>query len=68
MNKTSKPILLVNSNVDSVSPPDYFSSIRNENVKKITLKERSHSSLMVFSKEDADIIERWLVQQASFVP
>lgn len=68
VNKTSKPILLVNSNVDSVSPPDYFSAISNENVIKVTLKGRSHSSLMVFSEKDADIIEGWLLQQPSFVP
>jgi len=65
--QTNKAILLVNSNVDSVSPPGYFSSIINENVKKIMSKDRSHSSLMVFSKEDASIVESWLVEQPNFV-
>lgn len=65
VDKTSKSILLINSTVDSVSPPDYFSSISNENVKKVTLKDRSHSSLMVFSKEDARIVEDWLVEQGN---
>lgn len=66
--KSNKPILLVNSNVDPVSEADYFSSVKNDNVKNIILKERSHSSLMVFSKEDANIIEKWLVQSQVFLP
>jgi uncharacterized protein len=60
LNKTLKPTLLVNSNIDSVSPPEYFSSIDNEQLTKFIFKNRVHSSLMVFNKEDASKIELWL--------
>lgn len=55
-----KPVLLINSDVDSLSPPAYFSSIQNEFVEKVTFKTRSHSSLMVFDGDDVGEIESWL--------
>lgn len=56
-----KPVLLINSDVDSLSPPAYFSSIENEFIEKVTFKTRSHSSLMVFDRNDVDIVETWLI-------
>lgn len=58
--KTSKPVLLINSNIDSVSPPGYFQSVENKQVTQLVFKNRAHSSLMVFSTEDAKKIEKWL--------
>ena len=62
LTKTSKPVLLVNSNIDSVSPPSYFLSNKNEQIKQFILKNRAHSSLMVFNKEDSNKIEKWLIK------
>jgi pimeloyl-ACP methyl ester carboxylesterase len=61
LTETKKPVLLINSDVDSLSPPAYFSSIQNELVKKITFNARSHSSLMVFDRDDVIEIENWLI-------
>lgn len=58
---TEKPVLLINSDVDSLSPPAYFSPIKNKVVEKLIFKDRSHSSLMVFDSDDADKIESWLI-------
>ncbi|MGX5202445.1 alpha/beta hydrolase [Aliikangiella sp. IMCC44632] len=58
--KVSKPVLLVNSDIDSVSPPGYFQSNKNQQVTQLILKNRTHSSLMVFSKDDSNKIENWL--------
>ncbi|WP_448556828.1 alpha/beta fold hydrolase [Thalassotalea montiporae] len=58
--ESSKPALLINSNVDSVSPPSYFSSVANKHLTKLIFEGRVHSSLMVFSQIDASKIEKWL--------
>lgn len=60
LTKTSKPVLLVNSNIDSVSPPSYFLSDKNQQITQFIFKNRAHSSLMVFNKEDSNKIEKWL--------
>lgn len=57
---TEKPVLLINSDVDTLSPPAYFSSVNNNLVKKVMFKNRSHSSLMVFDRNDAGSVEQWL--------
>tara|TARA_R110001606_G_scaffold344036_2_gene492694 strand:+ start:341 stop:1318 length:978 start_codon:yes stop_codon:yes gene_type:complete len=62
LNESSKQILLVNSNIDSVSPPNYFLSVKNKQVKKLIFENRAHSSLMVFNKEDSSKIEKWLFE------
>jgi len=59
---TEKPVLLINSNLDTLSPPAYFSSIQNKLVEKIVFKNRSHSSLMVFDSNDISEVERWLMK------
>lgn len=58
-----KPVLVVNSDVDSVSPPEYFSSLESDFITLEVFKGRNHSSLMVFSKEDASLIEKWLKEE-----
>jgi len=59
---TEKPVLLINSNIDTLSPPAYFSSIQNEQVEKVLFKNRSHSSLMVFGSNDISEVEHWLLK------
>ena len=61
LSHSSKPILLINSNVDSVSPPRYFNSVNNERVTKLVFQDRAHASLMVFDSKDAKLIEQWLL-------
>ena len=58
--ESSKPVLLINSNVDSISPPSYFSAVTNKQLTKLIFENRAHSSLMVFSQKDASKIEKWL--------
>jgi len=62
LNESSKPTLLVNSNIDSVSPPNYFSSVKNKQITKFIFENRAHSSLMVFNREDSSKIEKWLFE------
>lgn len=61
LTETEKPVLLINSNVDSLSPPAYFSTVKNNVVEKVVFKDRSHSSLMVFGSDDTGYVEKWLV-------
>ncbi|WP_077283712.1 alpha/beta hydrolase [Cognaticolwellia aestuarii] len=60
LNESNKPTLLVNSNIDSISPPNYFLSVKNKYLTKLIFEDRAHSSLMVFNKEDSRKIEKWL--------
>lgn len=61
LTETEKPVLLINSNVDSLSPPAYFSTVKNNVVEKVVFKDRSHSSLMVFGSDYTGYVEKWLV-------
>lgn len=60
LNESSKPTLLVHSNIDSVSPTNYFLSVKNKYITTLIFENRAHSSLMVFSQEDSSKIEQWL--------
>lgn len=60
LNESNKPVLLVNSNIDSVSPISYFLPVKNKQLTKLIFENRAHSSLMVFNKEDSSKIEKWL--------
>ncbi|MCW8108971.1 lysophospholipase [Alteromonas ponticola] len=62
LTNTRKPVLLVNSNIDSVSPPSYFLSDANSQVTQLIFKNRAHSSLMAFDKQDSSKIEKWLLK------
>lgn len=60
LTETEKPVLLINSDIDSLSPPAYFSAVKNNLVEKVIFKNRSHSSLIVFDRDDAGYVEKWL--------
>jgi esterase/lipase len=60
LNESNKAVLLVNSNIDSVSPISYFLPVKNKQLTKLIFENRAHSSLMVFNKEDSSKIEKWL--------
>lgn len=62
INTTDKPVLVINSDVDSVSPPSYFAAIENNAIEKVIFQGRSHSSLMVFDKQDTQLFEQWLTE------
>ena len=62
INDSNKPVLIVNSDVDNVSPPTYFAFTDNQNVHQLLFRNHSHSSLMVFDGEDVIHIEEWLSQ------
>lgn len=55
-----KSTLLVTSDLDPVSPTEYFAAIENPNIHQVTWLGRNHSSLMLFDKADATMIEAWL--------
>jgi pimeloyl-ACP methyl ester carboxylesterase len=55
-----KPVLIINSNVDSVSPSEFFSNIENEYVELEIFDNRSHPSLITFGDKDVELIEGWL--------
>lgn len=58
--QSSKPILFINSDIDSVSPALYFSQLKGEHIQLTEFKGRSHPSLIAFSTKDAEVVEQWL--------
>lgn len=58
----AKPVLLINSDVDSVSPVEYFSDIDNQSINKQVFNSRSHPSMISFSTDDTALVEAWLKQ------
>ncbi|WP_210418617.1 alpha/beta hydrolase [Aliikangiella coralliicola] len=59
---SKKPLLVVTSDKDSVSPSNYFSSLSGDNVQLIEFNGRNHPSLIAFSTEDTKVIESWLYE------
>ena len=57
----NKPVLIINSDLDSVSPVEYFSAIQNKSVQLTVFENRSHPSLMAFDKDDTSTLEVWLM-------
>lgn len=60
LNQINKPTLLINSDVDSVSPTDYFFGLQNPNIQQINFEGRSHPSLISFGNEDVAVFENWM--------
>ncbi len=58
----SKPVLVVNSDVDAVSPPGYFAHLHQGSLQVVKFPQRSHGSLIAFDNEDSGVIENWLMQ------
>ena len=55
-----QPVLIFTSEFDKVSPYSDFVGFPNKNIQVVNRPGRNHPSLMVFSKQDADIFEEWL--------
>ncbi len=60
---TTKPVLIINSDIDIVSPPEYFAHLTSSNIEKEVFNARIHASLMLFDAKDALIIEDWLTRK-----
>ena len=58
---TRKPVLIVNSDVDTVSPIDKFSNLKSEFIQQKIFKGRSHPSLIAFDNDDAKFVESWIL-------
>ena len=48
-----KTALVINSDYDSVSAASYFAELKNQNIQKLNLHNRSHASLIAFDNKDA---------------
>lgn len=66
LERTKKPILLVTSDSDPVSPSPYFEAVASPKLTHLVWPKRSHSSLMLFDGKDAKILEQWLTDIAVF--
>lgn len=66
LQKSEKPVLMVTSDSDPVSPTEYFSVVNKTNITRIVWQNRSHSSLMLFDSKNAEAIETWLAQLKEF--
>ncbi|GAA0859646.1 alpha/beta hydrolase [Aliiglaciecola litoralis] len=55
-----KPILIINSDVDSISPYKHFSHLENHFIQLEMFRGRSHPSLVAFDFADTKIIENWI--------
>ena len=60
LKQSNKPILMINSDSDTVSPPQYFDEINKTNITKEVFKGRNHPSLIAFDQKDIEVIEQWL--------
>ncbi|WDE10185.1 alpha/beta hydrolase [Thalassomonas haliotis] len=58
--QVDKPMLIIHSDVDSVSPASYFSQLTSEHIQLAEFRGRSHPSLIAFSKKNAEVVEKWL--------
>ena len=57
---TTKPTLIINSDVDSISPVGSFLQAKNQFVQFAVAEGRSHPSLLAFDNVDAALVELWL--------
>lgn len=65
LKKVQKPVLILSSDVDTVSPASAFGKTGNALIQQEIIPERSHPSLIAFDNTDTEIIEGWLKQHFS---
>ena len=63
LQSVDKPVLILSSDTDSVSPVDYFSEPQNSHVQLMVLRGRTHASLLAFDNADTNKVEKWLSTQ-----
>ncbi len=68
ISQTTEPTLIINSDVDTVSPPDRFAHLDNELIQVEVVKGRSHASLIAFDEYDATTVETWLANNFGSAP